>query len=46
MTVVIERIDGIYYINGKRMGHDELSEAEYVFLIEFIREMKQKNHAV
>lgn len=42
MTVVIERIDGIYYINGKRLGHEPLSEAETNFLNDFIREQKQQ----
>lgn len=40
MTVVIENIGGIFYINHKRLGHDILSDAETVFLNEFIKEMK------
>lgn len=40
MKVVIENIGGIFYINGKRLGHDILSEAEKNFLNEFIKEIK------
>lgn len=43
MKVVIENIQGVYYINGKRLGHDILSEAEKVFLNEFIKELKKKD---
>lgn len=40
MKVVIENIGGIFYINGKRLGHDILSEVEKNFLNEFIKEIK------
>lgn len=42
MKVVIDRIDGIYYINGKRLGHEPLSEAEINFLNDFFKEQKQQ----
>lgn len=43
MKVVIENIQGVYFINGKRLGRDILSEAEKVFLNEFIKELKRKD---
>ena len=41
MTVKIENIGGIFYINGKRLGHDILSQAETMVLNEFIKEYKE-----
>lgn len=46
MTVIIERIDGIYFINGKRLGTDRLTEAESTFLNEFFKEMKLNSYEV
>lgn len=45
MKVVIENIGGIFYINGKRLGHDTLSEAENNFLNEFIKEIKYNQYS-
>lgn len=41
MTVKIENIGGIFYVNGKRLGHDILSQAEIMVLNEFIKEYKE-----
>lgn len=32
---------GVWYINGKRLGHDVLSEMEKQMLNEFIKEFKK-----
>lgn len=43
-TINIQNIGGIFYINGKRLGHDILSEAEKSAINEFIREYKQNKN--
>lgn len=40
-VVTIVNIQGIFYINGKRLGHDILSELEIMTLNEFIKEYKE-----
>ena len=40
--ISIENIGGVFYINGKRLGHDDLSEAEKNFINEFFKEFKIK----
>ena len=40
-TINIQNIGGIFYINGKRLGHDTLLPEELQALDEFIREYKQ-----
>ena len=39
-TINIQNIGGIFYINGKRLGHDTLTTEELQALDEFIREYK------
>ena len=39
-TINIKNIGGIFYINGKRLGHDTLTPEELQALDEFIREYK------
>lgn len=46
MKVTIENLDGIYFINGKRLGTDRLTEAEATFLNEFFKEMKLNSYEV
>ena len=46
VTVKIENIQGIYYINGKRLGHDILSDLEKQILNDFIKEYKAKQYDV
>ena len=46
VTVKIENIGGIYYINGKRLGHDLLSDLEKQILNDFIKEYKAKQYDV
>jgi hypothetical protein len=41
ITVTIENIGGIFYINGKRLGTDELTRMETIAINEFIREYKE-----
>ncbi len=41
VTVTIENIGGIFYINGKRLGTDQLSQMETVAINEFIKEYKE-----
>ncbi len=36
----IENIGGIFYVNGKRLGYDNLTEFEIIALNEFIKEYK------
>ena len=43
-TINIQNIGGIFYINGKRLGHDILSEAEKRAINEFIKEYKQNKN--
>ncbi|SHJ21483.1 hypothetical protein SAMN05443429_11259 [Cruoricaptor ignavus] len=45
MTVIIEikNIGGIWYVNGKRLGHDELTHAEMQALDNFYKELKNIN---
>lgn len=38
--VKIKNVQGIFYINGKRLGHDILSDLEKQVLNEFIKEYK------
>ncbi len=40
MKIIIENIAGIFYINGKRLGHEQLTPEELQELDEFIREFK------
>lgn len=40
MTIEIKNIQGVFYINGKRLGHDDLSLLEIKMLNEFIMECK------
>ena len=40
-TINIQNIGGIFYINGKRLGHDTLTPLELQALDELIREYKQ-----
>ena len=40
-TINIQNIGGIFFINGKRLGHDTLLPEELQALDEFIREYKQ-----
>lgn len=42
VTVSIQNVGGIYYINGKRLGHDTLTEMEIMMLNEFIKEYKEQ----
>ena len=46
VSVKIENIGGIYYINGKRLGHDPLSDLERQILNEFIKDYKAKQFDV
>ena len=39
-VVTIVNIQGIFYINGKRLGHDVLSDPEIITLNEFIKKYK------
>jgi hypothetical protein len=43
MKIEIVNDGGVYMINGKRLGHDILSEAEISAINEFIKEYKQSN---
>ncbi|MCC3214990.1 hypothetical protein LIV57_06870 [Chryseobacterium sp. X308] len=43
VTVIIENVGGVFYVNHKRLGHDPLSEMETTALNEFIKEFKQSN---
>ena len=43
VTITIENIGGIFFINSKRLGHDILSDAEKNALNEFIKEYKHQN---
>ena len=43
-TINIQNIGGIFYINGKRLGHDTLTPEEIQALDEFIREYKHKKN--
>ena len=40
ISVEIKNIGGIHYINGKRLGHDLLSDLEMQVLNDFIKEYK------
>lgn len=42
IRITIENIQGVFLINGKRLGHEELSEKEKNALNEFIKKYKQK----
>ena len=42
----IENIGGVFYINGKRLGHDILSDLEKQVLNEFIKEYKLNHYDV
>ena len=46
VSVKIENIGGIYYINGKRLGHDLLSDLEKQILNDFIKDYKAKQFDV
>lgn len=46
VTVKIENIGGVFYINGKRLGHDILSDLEKQVLNEFIKEYKINHYDV
>ncbi|GEJ46062.1 hypothetical protein [Chryseobacterium sp. ON_d1] len=43
VTVIIENVGGVFYVNHKRLGHEPLSEMETTALNEFIKEFKQSN---
>ena len=43
MKVEIVNDAGAYYVNGKRLGHDELTELELEELNNFIKEFKKLN---
>lgn len=42
-TLIVEIVfdHGIFYVNGKRLGHDLLTDTEKVALNNFIKEYKQ-----
>lgn len=40
MNIRIENIGGIWYCNGKRLGYDSLTPAEFSAINEFIKEIK------
>lgn len=40
MNIRIENIGGVWYVNGKRLGHDVLSQLEITAINEFIKEVK------
>jgi hypothetical protein len=44
VTVIIKNVGGIFYINDKRLGHDQLSDHELQMLSEFIKEFKAKEN--
>ena len=44
-TINIQNIGGIFYINGKRLGHDTLTPEELQALDEFIREYKHTKNS-
>ena len=46
VSVKIENIGGVFYINGKRLGHDILSDLEKQVLNEFIKEYKLNHYNV
>lgn len=46
MKVEIIKEQGVFYINGKRLGHDILSDLERVTLNEFIREYKESQKPI
>ena len=41
MTIKIENIGGIWYVNYKRLGIYFITEAEYMAINEFIKEFKE-----
>ena len=41
--VTIQNIGCIFYINGKRLGHDKLSDYELEFINNFCKEFKLKD---
>jgi len=43
MTIKVENIGGIWYVNHKRLGIDFITEAEYMAVKEFINLKKRKN---
>lgn len=45
ITVKIKKIGGIFYINGKRLGHDKLSNTELQTLNEVIKELKKQQES-
>lgn len=40
MNIRIENVSRIWYINGKRLGYDSLTPAEFSAINEFIKEIK------
>lgn len=42
-TITIINDAGVYYVNGKRLGHDTLSGKELKALNQFIKNKKNKN---
>lgn len=40
VTVIIENVGGVFFVNHKRLGHDKLSDMETTALNEFIKEYK------
>lgn len=41
VKIKIENIGGIFYVNGKRLGYDILTEMELQMINEFFKEYKQ-----
>ena len=46
VSVKIENIGRVFYITGKRLGHDILSDLEKQVLNEFIKEYKLNHYDV
>jgi hypothetical protein len=42
MTVTIVNDGGVFLVNGKRLGHDSLTQLEMAMLNEFIKEFKNQ----
>lgn len=46
VTIRIENIGGIFYVNGKRLGYDTLTEMEIQMLNEFFKEFKTNQNEI
>lgn len=42
ITILIENVGGIWFVNHKRLGYDQLSPAEIDALNNFIKEFKDE----